>query len=112
MTDDKKQIKRRRGDGRVAFLAYADDFRELLNAGHPQRAIFDDYMQRLGISYSQFNRYVGRYLLVGNDDGKQEYDTKREEQNQQAARPATKTSDKKTGFTHNASGGNDRDDLI
>jgi len=60
--------QRRKGDGRVAFLANADKFRELLNAGHPQRSIYDDYAASLGISYSQFNRYVGKYLLAKEDD--------------------------------------------
>ncbi|MGC3480187.1 TraK family protein [Pseudomonas aeruginosa] len=58
----------RKGDGRVAFLANADKFRELLNAGHPQRSIYDDHAAALGISYSQFNRYVGKYLLAKEDD--------------------------------------------
>lgn len=55
--------KVRKGDGRVAFLAHADQFRKLLDAGHPQRSIYDDYGDKLSISYSQFNRYVGKYLL-------------------------------------------------
>jgi len=53
----------RKGDGRVAFLARADLFRTLVDAGHPQRSIYDDHAADLGISYSQFNRYVGKYLL-------------------------------------------------
>jgi len=53
----------RKGAGRVAFLARADLFRSLVEAGHPQRSIYDDHAADLGISYSQFNRYVGKYLL-------------------------------------------------
>jgi len=58
--------KRRKGDGRVAFLANADKFKKLLNAGHTQRAIYDDHPAAIAnvISYAQFNRYVGKYLLA------------------------------------------------
>lgn len=65
-------MTRRRGQGRVAFLAKADKFRELLEAGHAQRAIYDEHETELGISYSQFNRYVARYLTEqGKNDGHQ-----------------------------------------
>ncbi|MGI4837305.1 MAG: TraK family protein [Janthinobacterium lividum] len=49
-----------RGAGRVVFLARLDDFRKLIDAGHPLRAIYDDYAEQLGIGYPQFTRYVGR----------------------------------------------------
>lgn len=52
----------RRGAGRVAFLASKDLFRSLFEQGHSQRAIYDDHGSRLGITYSQFNRYMTRYL--------------------------------------------------
>lgn len=60
----------RKGAGRVAFLARLDSFASLMNAGHPQRSIYDDHAASLGISYSQFNRYVGKYIL-GKISGRQ-----------------------------------------
>ncbi len=63
----------RRGAGRVAFLARLEQFRELLAAGNEQRTIYDDFggEAELGISYSQFNRYVVRYITGAKDDGHQ-----------------------------------------
>ena len=58
MTDGPKKVYR--GAGRVAFLARLDDFRKLIDAGHPLRAIYDDYAEQLGIGYPQFTKYVGR----------------------------------------------------
>ncbi|MFJ7316424.1 TraK family protein [Pseudomonas sp. NPDC098747] len=54
--------KPRRGAGRVAFLAHAEDFRKLVEAGHPLLAIYERHQGLLGISYSQFARYVARYI--------------------------------------------------
>ena len=54
--------KTRRGAGRVAFLAHQATFATLLAAGHSQQSIYDDHATRLRISYSQFSRYVGKYL--------------------------------------------------
>lgn len=53
----------RKGAGRVAFLARKEQFRELLEAGHPQLAIYEEHGTDLGISYSQFNRYIKQFLL-------------------------------------------------
>jgi len=61
---------KQKGDGWVAFLAHIDTFWELLDAGHTQRSIYDDHASVLGISYSQFSRYVGKYLPVKEDDHK------------------------------------------
>ncbi|QXG82508.1 TraK family protein [Rhodospirillum rubrum] len=45
---------RKKGAGRVSFLARADEFQRLLNAGHTQRSIYDDHGANLGISYPQY----------------------------------------------------------
>lgn len=70
---DTPSKKPRRGAGRVAFLARLEQFRELLAAGNEQRTIYDDFggEAELGISYSQFNRYVVRYITGAKDDGHQ-----------------------------------------
>lgn len=122
----------RKGDGRVAFLAHKDLFRSLLEAGHPQRAIYDDHCSDLGISYSQFNRYVGQYLI--------EKETTHGHQNEAGSASASPPPDRtgqpgghSTGgsgladarsqpkpaakpvagkFSHDPNSGNDREDLI
>jgi len=53
---------RRWGAGRVAFLSQKDMFRSLIKAGHPFTSIYADHGAALGISYTQFTRYVRKYL--------------------------------------------------
>lgn len=109
----------RKGAGRVAFLARADLFLALLNAGHPQRTIYDDHAANLGISYSQFNRYVGKYLLKKAED--HEHQKRSTLAPTTPAKPGTKppgpsgygtSKPSKPGFHHDPNSGNDRDDLI
>ncbi|MEB3743741.1 MULTISPECIES: TraK family protein [Enterobacteriaceae] len=53
----------RRGGGRVAFLARLDEFRGLLEAGWTVTDIYENHGGAdTGISYSQFSRYVGKYI--------------------------------------------------
>jgi hypothetical protein len=121
---DKPKI--RRGAGRVAFLARIDDFRKLLVAGHPLRAIYDDFAEQLGISYSQFTKYVGRYIRNEKNDRHQRKDSGQITlpspppdptgaaggQTRGSSTPAEKPGQKRPGFQHNPNSGNDRDDLI
>jgi len=105
----------RKGDGRVAFLANVDKFREMLSAGYPQRSIYDDHASILGISYSQFNRYVGKYLLA--KEGDHEHKIKQASLRVSQVAPALITNSEQTSapphpFVHNPSSGNDRNDLI
>ncbi|WP_182333657.1 TraK family protein [Stenotrophomonas acidaminiphila] len=51
-----------RGAGRVAFLARVADFRKLVDGGHPLLGIYESNKDDLGISYSQFARYVAKYI--------------------------------------------------
>jgi hypothetical protein len=60
MPDNPK--KRYRGSGRIGFFAHRDTFQRLIDAGYPLRTIYDDYAERLGVGYSQFAKYVRRYL--------------------------------------------------
>lgn len=120
----------RRGDGKIAFLARLDTFQELFKAGHQQRKVFEKYESELGMSYSQFNRYVNKYIRAETADGHQR---KGQGQKQQpttpaastgsiggsgGASPAPTTSGKPAGskrppvFQHDPSSGNNRDDLI
>lgn len=81
--------QKRKGDGRVAFFANTDKFRELLNNGHPQRSIYEDHAAALGISYSQFNRYVTLYITKGVKN--ETPTTKSEVPVSQSANPPAKT---------------------
>lgn len=124
---DTPSKKPRQGAGRVAFLARLEQFQELLAAGNEQRTIYDDFggEAELGISYSQFNRYVVRYITGAKDDGHQRKGTGQiappspsqalqepQEAKQGVAAPWPKTRQKRPGFQHNPNSGNDRDDLI
>lgn len=57
-----KPEKMRRGVGRVAFLARLEEFRKLVDAGWPITSIYEDHGASTGLSYSQFVRYIGKYL--------------------------------------------------
>jgi len=100
----------RKGDGRVAFLAHINTFWELLNAGHTQRSIYDDHASVLGISYSQFSRYVGKYLPVKEGDHK--HQIKQATGGTPQATPVTSIGQKPSKpvpFAYDPNSGNDRD---
>lgn len=111
--------KPRKGAGRVTFLAHAEKFRELIKSGHPQRSIYDEHADALGISYSQFNRYVGKYVLGKTESGHQK--GKVVETVVSPAEPVAATGEvkqqanaspeKKGAFTHDANASK-RNDLI
>lgn len=127
---DKPNKNLRRGAGRVSFIARIEKFRELIKAGHGQRTIYDEFggNAKLGMSYSQFNRYMTRYIL-GKKDKKdsshqkidcQEFNPVNQHQTtiinsvseaQDLNGRAEKHSSKSHGFQYNPNS-NDRDDLI
>ena len=127
MTDTLSK-KRRRGAGRVAFLARCEQFRKLIAAGYEQRSIYEDFGgdTELGISYSQFNRYVVRYITGTKDDGHQRKNLRQnatpstlpfptgtsEGQARVNSIPSEKSEQKHPRFKHDPNSGNDRDDLI
>lgn len=57
--------------GRVAFLAQCDVIRDLLEKGHRNKEVFAELEAKLTISYSQFNRYVLRYITGEQNNGHQ-----------------------------------------
>lgn len=97
-----------RGAGRVAFLARIEDIRKEIHAGYPLLAIYQEYEKHLKISYSQFARYVTRYIR-----SKPRYENEGEK-----PVPATESTEpgekekRKPGFSHDAVSGSKRDDLI
>lgn len=66
----------RRGAGRVAFLAHIEAIRKAVNEGWPATAIYEEHKARVGITYSQFARYIARYI-TGADDGKPEANSRK-----------------------------------
>lgn len=137
MTENTK--KGHRGAGRVAFLARRAEIQGLLDAGHPLRAIYEARKDQLGTGYPQFTRYVRRYMRKPDDDRhqnrtgqghptpqapapaatpaagpEQHHPITGAGPSEQPGRQAKSTEAKSTRpkFIHNATSGNDRDDLI
>jgi Family of unknown function (DUF5338) len=54
--------KRMRGVGRVTFLAHLAEITAELDAGWPLKVVYQNRSGRLGISYTQFTRYVDRIV--------------------------------------------------
>lgn len=112
--------KPRKGAGRVTFLAHAEKIKELIASGHPQRSIYDEHAEALGISYSQFNRYVGKYVLGKTEGGHQKGKVSEAVPQPAPATPAPVTTGSNTAeaapakrgaFTHDANASK-RNDLI
>lgn len=112
--------KTRRGEGRVKFLAHAEKIKELINSGHAQQFVYDQHADALGISYSQFNRYVSKYVLGKTEGGHQKGKVIKAAP---LSVPTPSASDKKedktevkpgkaSPFTFNAEAGKKRTDLI
>jgi hypothetical protein len=122
-----------KGDGKVNFMAHLETFKKLLAAGHQQRRVFETHVNELGISYSQFNRYVNQYIGEKNSDGHQKESHKQRQQQIPATVPTTgigkqptensvaadsstekipKAGKKEPVFQHDPSRGNKLDDLV
>ena len=52
----------KRGQGKIAFLADQDIVTMAVEAGCPLTFIYENYAYKFNISYSQFSRYVARYI--------------------------------------------------
>lgn len=111
------------GSGRVAFLARLEEFRVLIQAGWPVTVVYENHGgDKTSLSYSQFARYVGKYIRTPTKrgahraratDGTQPPTTPLLEQRQPThpTQPST-MSKRQPGFQHDPSSGNNRDDLI
>jgi len=103
------------GAGRVAFLARLDEFRVLIEAGWPITVVYEHHGgDNTGLSYSQFARYVGKYIRKTANRGIQQPTIPEEIKIQSGATSTKQTPIFKSRpvFQHNPNGGNDRDDLI
>ena len=52
----------RRGIGRVAFLAHRAAIQQAVDEGWPLTVVYEKYKSELSITYSQFARYVARFI--------------------------------------------------
>lgn len=109
--------KPRKGAGRVVFFAHLEQVQALMKAGNGQRAIYDILGggSALGISYSQFNRYVNRYL-IGPELKPREAVRTSEPQILGTVKsleaPNKSAGSKRSGFQYDPSSAHKRDDLI
>ncbi len=108
----------RKGDGLIAFLARIDEFRSLHEAGHQQVSIYDKAKDSLPISFSQFSRYMGQYVLkkAPHNEHQRGQSTTISPVGKNSAssirKPSTTgTTSKSVPFQHNPDG-RDRDDLV
>lgn len=58
----KQEIKKELGAGRVAFLARLPAIKEGIEAGRTVMSMYREVGSQLGIGYSQFDRYVNKYI--------------------------------------------------
>ncbi len=52
----------RRGDGRMAFFAHRTEIQQLIHQGMSVIGVYRELESKLGITYSQFTRYVKSYI--------------------------------------------------
>lgn len=55
----------RRGSGRVSFVAVMDDVRAEIERGVTLVQIYEAFEDRLDIGYTQFTKYVTRFIKQG-----------------------------------------------
>jgi hypothetical protein len=53
------------GYGRVAFKTYLKEIHQEIESGYTLIHIYDKRKDKLGITYSQFAKYVGKYITGG-----------------------------------------------
>lgn len=67
MTQEKKGTIR--GAGRVGFLARQEGIKKMIEAGHPLLSIYQEYEKDMSISYSQFVKYVHKFIRSKPNEG-------------------------------------------
>lgn len=61
-----------RGSGRVAFLFRLEGIKKMVEEGHPLLSIYQTYENDLPFRYSQFVKYVNRYIKFEKEEKKPE----------------------------------------
>ncbi|MFJ2463176.1 TraK family protein [Pseudomonas sp. NPDC087615] len=54
-----------RGDGRVSFVAIMEEIKHQVDSGRPLVQIYEHFEERLDLGYTQFTKYVTRYIKEG-----------------------------------------------
>lgn len=54
--------KKELGTGRVAFKARLEEIKKEIEAGRTVMSVYREYGQKVGIGYSQFDRYVNKFI--------------------------------------------------
>lgn len=83
MKEAKKTV---RGSGRVSFLARLDATKKMIEEGHPLLSIYQEYEKDFGFSYSQFVKYVHKFIRSKPDSDKDHPVTKEAEKEKVTAR--------------------------
>lgn len=63
----KPEAPKELGAGRVAFLARKDAIKERIDAGRTVMSVYREYQKQVDISYSQFDRYVNKFIRSAPD---------------------------------------------
>ncbi len=50
------------GLGRITFKAHFAEIQQEIEAGYPLTQVYEKRKDKLGIAYTQFTRYVGKYI--------------------------------------------------
>lgn len=108
-------VKPRKGEGRIAFIAHRERFKEMLDAGYPMKTIYEENKDILRFGYPQFTKYVARFIEA---EEHQKGDEVVRQSTASNSAPAEKPTEQKTGrdpkkgFSHDPNSGNARNDLI
>lgn len=97
-----------KGAGRVGFIANQEAITERFKRGEPLSVIYSDFSDKLGIGYSQFARYVSRYIRSQSEDGIERYKGTKG----QAKPPEIKATKKEKVPFFDSKGGHNSDGLI
>lgn len=125
-TPGKRRLK---GEGRVGFLARVEEIRTLIDQGYPLLSIYERHKDGLTITYSQFTRYVAKFITRKEAHGQAESAGGTQAPGPKPSAPAGQQpagakpagpgpaaagtpAPSRTGFKHDAAGAKERDDLI
>lgn len=84
-----KAEKKELGTGRVAFLARLEEIKQGIEAGRTVMSVYREFGKKVGIGYSQFDRYVNKFIRS----------KPAEKQVEKQAAPGSNKSKPKDGFT-------------
>lgn len=69
----KKETKKSfHGEGRVAFLAKKDAIKKMVDEGYPVLFIYRKFEKEVKVEYSQFARYVRKYIRSETNEPKKQ----------------------------------------